>query len=367
MTEDLPNPLQTAGKIGLLGDLHGDVEHLFIVSRTMWARGISVLVQLGDWGFVWPGENWNRTLDKISRRLGSLGMTMFFLDGNHEWHTELNAFPIDGDGLRRLRPNVVHLPRGFRTTLSSGRTMAVLGGANSIDRDYRVPGRSWWPEESIAHDDLRALGVEHADIFLGHDAPLGIPELDRELAVEKHDWPWSVVRYAEEGRRMFDRGFHAVRPRLSVSGHYHRLIDVEKTFGGAGEKFICRAVVLDMNGANKFGQAILDVSSLRLEIFTRSDAAATVVTRWDSGKWLVRTSDTAVYAFDLDNGSVERRPGPGARSSPNLDQSRPLLDLRILHVGYPGIWSLKPADELVPDYEHVSPIVEKIERVKELR
>jgi hypothetical protein len=49
-----PQTLQVAPRIGLLGDLHGDMEHLLLVAKTMREHGVFVMVQLGDFGFVWP-------------------------------------------------------------------------------------------------------------------------------------------------------------------------------------------------------------------------------------------------------------------------------------------------------------------------
>jgi predicted phosphodiesterase len=363
---DDPNPLKTAARIGLLGDLHGDLEHLLIVVRTMWGRGVDVMIQVGDFGFVWSGEDYQRTLDKISRRLRSRGQTLYWIDGNHEDFDVLySKFPVDADGVRWLRPNIAHLPRGYRMALSSGRSVAVLGGANSIDRRLRTEGVDWWPAESITDENLAALGRQHADILIGHEAPLHVSDLDRELRATSGAWRPSEQKYAGESRRMYHRGFMAVRPRLSIGGHYHRHVDQELTFGEGAHAFRCRVVTLDMNGPKNMSQAILDVGSLHLEFFTRDDATVVRLSRRSHGKWLVKTQD-AVHAFDLDYQTVERRPNPGARPSPTIDQPRPLLDIRMLHVGSVGIWMLDPVDEHIPYYDHFSSTIEHIERVAEL-
>jgi hypothetical protein len=365
VSRDLDNPLLTAHRVALVGDLHGDLQHLLLAAATAWARGASELIALGDWGFIWPGEPWNRALDKISKRLASRGMTMYVVDGNHEWHPALNSFAVDDDGLRRLRQNVLHMPRGQRMTLSSGRTLAVMGGANSIDRDLRVEGTSWWPEEAITEEDLTALGDRHADILLGHDAPLDLPDLDRELTVEKYDWPWSVIQYAEEGRRMFDRGFRAVRPRLSVSGHYHRFLDVEKSFGDPGDEFVCRAVVLDQGGnATNIAHAVLDVETLDLQFFTRGDRAVTQLTDRDHGNWIVTTRHSA-HAFALDDRTVERRPGPDALRG-SIDRPLPLNSIEVIRVGERGLWYLGGDDDHPGGREYLASTVRRIERVARL-
>jgi len=192
--------LETVDRIGILGDLHGDLEHLFVVSRTMEARGIQVLLQLGNFGFIWPGTNWGHTLDRIENRLRKADQVLYFIDGNHEDFTILNAFPIGADGLRHVRPSIIHIPRGLRTTLQYGRTFAAMGGANSVDRGLREQGVSWWPEESITDADLEQLGTEPVDILVGHDAPAPWPKLDSRLNLSPSWWSEEDQRYADEGR-----------------------------------------------------------------------------------------------------------------------------------------------------------------------
>jgi hypothetical protein len=275
VTSAPPNPFLSAGRIGLIGDLHGDVFHLLEAARTFKAMGVKLIVQTGDLGFLWPGEDWPRTLNKVSRRLAAHDMSLAFVDGNHEFFPALHGFPVDDDGIRRLRPNLVHLPRGYRTPLSSGRVLGALGGANSIDRWVRGSD-VWWAEESITHLDLERLGTEPVDVLVGHDAPLHVPSLDQALAWDRSGHRPSAHEYAIEGRRMFHQGFIAVRPRISVSGHFHHPIDEVVTYiGDDNETFDCRVVILDQGGnSTNLAQAILDVDTLDLQLLTRGGATA---------------------------------------------------------------------------------------------
>ena len=50
-------PLMKASQIGLIGDLHGDTGHLPSASEAMVARGVAVLLVLGNFGFVGPERN----------------------------------------------------------------------------------------------------------------------------------------------------------------------------------------------------------------------------------------------------------------------------------------------------------------------
>ncbi|WP_104194520.1 metallophosphoesterase [Cryobacterium sp. M25] len=265
-----PGALSAASRIGFLGDTHGDMQHVLTVARTMSARGIEHLVVLGDFGFLWPGRNWGIDIDKLSRRLKMTAQTLAFVDGNHEDFDLLYKFPVADDGLRWIRPNIVHIPRGYRTVLASGATLAALGGANSVDIGHRVPGRSVWTEESITEADLTTLGHEEADVLIGHDAPLDLPSLDAWLAATDHGWPPAGLKYSAEGRAMFHRGFQQVRPRLYLGGHYHRHIDELVTYSPADREFQTRVVILDQGGsASATSQAILDVRTLKLEFITR--------------------------------------------------------------------------------------------------
>jgi len=267
-----PSALADAERIGILGDLHGDLGHTLIVAGAMSTRGVKVLLVLGDWGFIWPSFNWGNLLDKLSRRLARHDQTMYFVDGNHEWFPRLYELPISSDGIRWVRPNIGHLPRGYRSAVGGHRTLAALGGANSIDRHMRAEGLTWWPEESITDEDLASLGDESVDILVGHDAPLHVPTLDSILASTAHHWPADALTYAAAGRAQFHRGFMQVRPRLSLSGHYHRHADEQVTYGNGPSSFTTRIVVMDMAGPGRISHAILDVDTLDVQYLYRDGA-----------------------------------------------------------------------------------------------
>lgn len=358
--------LATARLIGLVGDTHGDLEHLLIVSQTMWKRGVSVLVVLGDFGFLWPGHNWSKDLDRLSKRLAQRGQVLYWLDGNHENFDTLHSkFPIAEDGLRRLRPNITHLPRGYRTPLVFGRTLAVLGGANSIDAHHRALGSTWWLEEQISDDDLEKLGHEHAEVMLGHDAPTPLPSLDASLAATDQFWPTEMLAYAAAGRQKFTEGFLQVRPSLYFGGHYHQFVNETVTYGEGEDTFETRVILLGMNGSSTLSQAVLNLQNLEVEAFTRNDTIVTRLTGAESGLWEVHTRDS-VHVFDLDARTVERRPGPNALL-PNIKDVRPLRSISVCEVGERGFWSF-PSEDVSVDYLWTnSSVVERIERIERLQ
>lgn len=356
--------LSTSARIGILGDTHGDLEHLLIVSHTMWKRGVSVLLVLGDFGFLWPRQNWDNDLDKLSRRLAKKGQTLFWLDGNHEdYRTLYDKFPISDDGLRRLRSNIIHLPRGYRTRLASGKSLAVLGGANSVDFGHRVVGHSWWPEESITEADLAALGTEHTDVLVGHDAPIDVPSLDAYLTATDRWWPSDGVVYSTAGRNVFHRGFLQVRPQVYLGGHYHFHVDETVDYTTDQEEFVCRVVILDCNDKpSAISQGILDVQTLELQLFTRNDETVTELTGTESGVWHVHTA-VSVYILDFDAWTLERRLGINADAR-FTDHPRPLRSVEICRVGEPAFLSVFDGDSPEGFRWQTTGDVTQIERVE---
>lgn len=83
---------------------------------------------------------------------------ILFVDGNHDNHAFWNAQPVEvwnGGMINRLpdAPNVIHLRRGEYYTIA-GKTFWAMGGASSIDREYRIEGYSWWPQELLSLQEM---------------------------------------------------------------------------------------------------------------------------------------------------------------------------------------------------------------------
>lgn len=267
-----PAQLLSAAKlIGVMGDLHGDLEHARIALQTLADRDVTAIVQLGDWGVLWPGQNWQIDLHKLSRFLARNTQTMYFVDGNHDWHPRLLEFPISKDGIRWLTHNIGHLPRGYRTPIGPNFTLAALGGANSPDRAFRTEGKDWWPQEQISDADIERLGTERVDVLVAHEAPLmaGNDQLVRDT---QGDLSPTEAAYADQSRVMIRRAVWRTHPRLTLSGHYHLHIDQTLTEDLVG--FHTRVVVLDMNGKNRVNLAILDPETLDLTFLDRTGGPA---------------------------------------------------------------------------------------------
>ncbi|WP_301123570.1 hypothetical protein [Mycolicibacterium fortuitum] len=129
------------GTVMIAGDWHGNTGWATALIISAGVRGIKVVVQLGDFGFWTPGRRSDDYLDGIETACARHGVTVLWLDGNHECFDALYELPIDPEtGLRQIRPHIFHLPRGLRWRWH-GKTWMALGGAHSVDRPDRKPGR----------------------------------------------------------------------------------------------------------------------------------------------------------------------------------------------------------------------------------
>ena len=255
-------------RIGLVGDAHGNVGFGVKAINTLIERGVREIHFLGDFGFVWLGkQTQNLALKSLELALTRGSAVAVVTGGNHEGYTEWQKIQPDKNGYRWVRKHIALLPRGWRSTTESGRVIASLGGANSIDRYSRKPadiGGTWWREEQITESDLDALGNEPVDVLLGHDSPI-TEALTRKLIPTQHLWNPQGLAYSDRGQAMFDRGVRQVAPELVVGGHYHLFLDTNQQFKKPnGEPFESRVVILNAE-FHYPSVAILDTDDLSLE------------------------------------------------------------------------------------------------------
>lgn len=140
------------------------------------------VIVCGDFGGVWDGR-WHD--HKCMKDLEARNFTTLFIDGNHENFHLLNRMPMEvwnGGKVHRVGKGVLHLMRGQVFALE-GMTFFTMGGGYSIDRAYRTPGRSWWPEEMPSDAERREAMANLArhgysvDVILTHAAPESLMNL----------------------------------------------------------------------------------------------------------------------------------------------------------------------------------------------
>lgn len=168
-------------KIYTCGDTHGgSVGDMQKLNSTRFFSGTKLtkddyVIQLGDFGCVWSRPGTPRYKEDLhwQKWLQNKPWTTLFIDGNHENHDmldELEQVPMFGGMVGKVNDSIYHLKRGRVYTIA-GKTFFTMGGAESIDKEGRCLGTSYWHQEVPNY-----------------------AEIDQALAVlEKHDWKVDYV------------------------------------------------------------------------------------------------------------------------------------------------------------------------------
>lgn len=205
------------------------------------------LIILVDFGFVWDGghrDKWGQDL------LRSKPWTTLFIDGNHDCHPLIWEFPkkeMFGGIVREINDSIFYLERGELYTID-GYTFLTLGGAESIDRQYRIPGVDWWATESIrvedyqrAVDNVNQLRISNQplDFVLTHCAPdliepqIGEYILKTQSSNRLGDLAYNIPPFKSWffGHYHVDAEYRHVHFSHSVfRAMYNRIIDITKCF-----------------------------------------------------------------------------------------------------------------------------------------
>lgn len=162
-------------RVFVRGDLHGRIEPLLFANLNK----NDILIILGDFGLIWDKDDKTvqSILDIIEREIP---YTIAFIDGNHENFVQIKNFTKKiekwNDGLiDRISNNLIHLRRGEIYNINDKR-IGICGGANSIDKAWRIEGESWWKEEEITNEDIENFKTnlknnKKIDFMLTHDCP----------------------------------------------------------------------------------------------------------------------------------------------------------------------------------------------------
>ena len=180
-----------------VGDIHGDMNsYLNII------HGIDESIQVGDYGI---GFVENPIITNNHR----------FIRGNH-------------DNPSLCKEQINYIPDGYIEN-----DMMFMGGALSIDKEYRTIGIDYWDDEELSisqlNDMIDLYDANRPSIMVTHEAPESI----------LYHFNRSIYPIHSRTRAALDAMWNIHKPKLWICGHWHFPFD--KIVDG------CRFIVLDIN------------------------------------------------------------------------------------------------------------------------
>lgn len=219
----------------VLGDVHGDIGWMRDACNTAASHGVQTIIQVGDFAWNWPGRGKLKFGNRVEQFLAERSLRLILVDGNHDNHAELRRLPLDADGFGIMSGHMRYAPRGHRWTVH-GTRFGALGGAFSIDREWRVLDNSYWLEETTTLEDVARLGTEPLDVLVTHEAPAGIALKVGGKLPQEIEWE------AWENRKLVAQAVANTGPSLVFCGHWYQRATQALHHGST------RVEVLGMNG-----------------------------------------------------------------------------------------------------------------------
>lgn len=209
-------------RIFITGDTHADYDWKKLMTKSFPVQKEltkdDYVIIAGDFGGVFLLD---RTDKYIQKNYNERNFTTLFVDGNHENHDALDAYPVEewhGGKIHKIADSVFHLMRGQVFEIG-GKTFFTMGGAESTDKQYRKEGRSWWAREMPAIDEYEEAVInleKHSgkvDYVITHCAP--------EATLCALNMPDMHFRSVNELTSFFDTIAQTILFKDWYFGHYH--------------------------------------------------------------------------------------------------------------------------------------------------
>lgn len=201
----------------ICGDLHAN---FWAVNKLISKKSkISTILQCGDFGYF-PKEHGKTYLDNIGKiktfnqyKFKNKNIPIYWCDGNHEDHESLEKLENN-----EIMKNVFYQRRGSTITIPDNRTILFMGGADSIDKQYRTAGHDWFPQEIISEKDLHNLPDIDVDIIISHTCP---KEFDVLKGVKTPFSDLKYNKYQDPSRERLSYVLDKYNPSLWYFAHFH--------------------------------------------------------------------------------------------------------------------------------------------------
>ncbi|MCI1017350.1 metallophosphoesterase [Microbacterium sp. C5A9] len=250
---DLPDE-----RVAVCGDWHGNVHWVRTLARALstLAPEITTILQLGDW--------WMNPRDQDAAFKDSSIDTVLVTLGNHEpWNLVTPLLDTHPGSSVRVSAMTWLLSRPAYLTIG-GRRVLSLGGASSVDKAWRKPGASWWPDEDITDAQAKAALVgaanyEPADLMLTHETPDLTPVKAVRAVLRENPlaFPDDALAGSANSRHRVGKVWAINHPELLIHGHMH--------VPGGGQTDDGRRVASMGRDGQQGSLGFLDMRTLRME------------------------------------------------------------------------------------------------------
>ena len=191
--------------VRLVGDIHGKIYDYRSYALVTGVRGRQIVqpeysVQVGDFGIGFFSPFWHEKEVEWQKQHPQHR----FIRGNHDDPAKCKTMP------------------GYIEDGTVEGDVMFVGGAWSIDYDWRTPGIDWWPDEELSYEELDKLitkfGQVKPRVMITHDCPTEVAwEMFLSKGLGLGDNKQIKTRTGEALQAMFD--IH--KPELWVYGHWH--------------------------------------------------------------------------------------------------------------------------------------------------
>lgn len=218
-------------RVFITGDTHGTLEiDKFSFEHFPEGKDLTkddYVIICGDFGLIWCDKPDKKEIWWLEW-LDNKPWTTLFVDGNHENHIRLNTYPVEEwhcGNVHKISDSVIHLMRGQIYDIN-GYKWFIYGGAESTDKAYRIPYKSWWPQETPTVEEyneairsLRAVDFK-VDYIITHAAPQDIlEEFFYNIRTTANGTPYQLHDF-----------YRVCEFKHWYCGHYHINCDIKPNF-----------------------------------------------------------------------------------------------------------------------------------------
>jgi hypothetical protein len=209
------------------GDNHGDWNKLFTQIDDLNIKEC-VLIGVGDTGVGFKSKDvQTRVFNILNNRFEERGIKYMSIRGNHcapsyfQGDVKMSHFELLPDYTYRRINNEVFL---------------LVGGAISIDRQYRVQGQSYWKDESFV---FKPELVKKSDVVITHTPPYWLGPFDKDGLESWCVKDTSLWDECLKERIEISALIKLANPTRSYHGHMH--------VSAHTNNFNCHSTILDID------------------------------------------------------------------------------------------------------------------------